>query len=156
MSEIRQRHDIRHRKKEPEITWCRRHVGRVGPTCREDTKTCRQNQLRTTSKTATFPAKSLACAETSIGSMQVGFLMALAGVPVRKLFDHVGYWWRTRVPRAHQRAESIKTSYPGQTPKVLQVLFRRDVIEVDPPNHIWNWPEGVVLSDNALTWDSIM
>jgi hypothetical protein len=37
-----------------------------------------------------------------------------------------------------QRAESIKMSDPGQTPKVLQVLFPRDVIEVDPPNHISN------------------
>ena len=32
-------------------------VGFVGRTCREDTKTCIQNQLLTTSKTATFPAK---------------------------------------------------------------------------------------------------
>ena len=29
-------------------------------------------------------ALSLACAESRIGSMQVGFLMALAGVPVRE------------------------------------------------------------------------
>jgi hypothetical protein len=34
---------------------------------------------------------SLVCAESSIGSMQVGFLMALAGVHVRELFDYVGY-----------------------------------------------------------------
>jgi len=46
-------------------------------------------------------ALSLACAESSIGSMQAGFIMALAGVPVRELFD-VGYWRRTRVPRARQ------------------------------------------------------
>jgi len=72
--------------------------------------------------------------------MQVGFLMALAGVPLMELFVYVGYWRRTRVPRARQRAraESVKTSDPGQTPKVLQVLFRRDVIEVDPSNHISN------------------
>ena len=70
--------------------------------------------------------------------MQVGFLMALAGVPVRELFVYVGYWQRTRVPRACQRAESVKMSDRGQTPKVLQVLFRRDVIEVDPPNSISN------------------
>ena len=79
----------------------------------------------------------LACAESSIGSMQAGFIMALAGVPVRELFD-VGYWRRTRVPRARQRAENVKTSDPGQTPKVLIVLFRRDVIEVDPTNNISN------------------
>ena len=41
--------------------------------------------------------------------MQVGFLMALAGIPVRELFDIIGYWWRTRVHvlvnglRAHKR-----------------------------------------------------
>ncbi len=50
-------------------------------------------------------ALSLACAESSIGSMQVSFLMALAGVPVRELFVYVGYWRRTRVPRARQWAE---------------------------------------------------
>jgi len=83
-------------------------------------------------------ALSLACAELSIGSMQVSFIMALAGVPVRELFFYVGYWRRTRVPRACQWAENVKTSDPGQTPKVLQVLFRRDVIEADPPNHISN------------------
>ena len=40
-------------------------------------------------------------------SMQVGFLMALAGVPVGELFIYVGYWWRTRVPHAldGQRAQ---------------------------------------------------
>jgi len=83
-------------------------------------------------------ALSLACAKSSIGSMQVGFIMALAGVPVREFFVYVGYWWRTRILRARQWAENVKTSDPGQTPKVLQVLFRRDVIEVDPPNHISN------------------
>ena len=70
--------------------------------------------------------------------MQVGFLMALAGVPVRELFDYVRYRRRTRVPRARQWAESTKKSDPGKTPKVFQVLFRWDVIEVDPPNHISN------------------
>ena len=80
----------------------------------------------------------LACAELSIGSMQVGFLMALAEVPVRVMFVYVGYWRRTSVPRARQWDESVKTSDPRQTPKVLKVLFRRDVIEVDPPNHISN------------------
>ncbi len=50
----------------------------------------------------------LACAVSSIGSMQVGFLMALSGVPVRELFDNVGYWWRTRVPCARQEVESAK------------------------------------------------
>jgi len=40
--------------------------------------------------------------------MQVGFRMALAGVPVRELFDNVGYWLRTRVPHACQWAESAK------------------------------------------------
>jgi len=65
----------------------------------------------------------LACAKSSIGSMQIGFLMALAGVLVRELFVYVGYWRRTRVPRAHHWAESVKKSDSGKTPKVLQVLF---------------------------------
>ncbi len=64
-------------------------------------------------------ALSLVCAESSIGSMQVGFLMALTGVPVRELLVYVGYWHRMRVPRACQWAESVKMSDPGQTPKVL-------------------------------------
>ena len=83
-------------------------------------------------------ALSLACAESRIGSMQVGIIMALTGVPMKELFIYVGYWRNTRVPCARQWAESEKTSDPGQTPKVLQVLFRRDVIEVDPPNYISN------------------
>ena len=70
-------------------------------------------------------ALSVANAVLSIGSMQVGFLMALAGVPVRILFVYVGYWWRTRVPRARQWAESAKKSDPGKTPKVLQYYFER-------------------------------
>ncbi len=81
---------------------------------------------------------SLECAKLSIGSMQVSFQMALAGVSVRELFICVGYWRRTRVPHAHQWAESVKTSDPGQTSKVFQLLFQRDVIEVDPLNHISN------------------
>jgi hypothetical protein len=80
----------------------------------------------------------IVCAKSSIGSMQVGVIMALTGVPMRELFIYVGYWRNTRVPCARQWAESEKTSDPGQTPKVLQVLFRRDVIEVDPPNYISN------------------
>ena len=62
--------------------------------------------------------------------------MALAGVPVpvRELFFNVGYWQRTRVPCARQRAGSTKESDPGKIPKVIQLLFRGDVIEVDPPN----------------------
>ena len=67
-------------------------------------------------------ALSLACAKSSICSMQVGFCMALAGVPVRELFDNVGYWRRTRVPCARQWAESAK-KYSGKSPKVIQVLF---------------------------------
>ena len=66
---------------------------------------------------------SLVCAESSIGSMQVGFLMALAGVPVRELFDNVGYWWRKRVPRALQQFKSATKSDLGKTPNGIQVLF---------------------------------
>ena len=74
----------------------------------------------------------LACAKPSIGSMQVGFLMTLAGVSVREFFDNVRYWWRPRVPRARQQAESVKRVIPENT----QILFRVDVIEIDPPNHL--------------------
>ena len=80
----------------------------------------------------------LACTKSSIGSMRVDFLMALAGVPVRELFVYVGYWKRTRVPCAPQWAESAKKSDSGTTLEVLQVYFQRDVIQVDHPNHISN------------------
>ncbi len=33
----------------------------------------------------------LGCTKSTISSMQIGFLMALAGVPVGELFDIVGY-----------------------------------------------------------------
>ena len=66
---------------------------------------------------------SLVYTKSSIGSMQDGFIMALAGVPVRGLLDNVGYWQRTRVICAHQWAESAKKSDPRKTPKVVQVLF---------------------------------
>ncbi len=65
-------------------------------------------------------ALSLACTKLSIGSIQA---MALAGVPVRELFNNVGYWRRTRAPRSCQRAECTKKSDPRKTPKVIQVLF---------------------------------
>jgi len=101
----------------------------------------------------------LACAKSSIGSMQVGFLMALAGVPLtlRELSGNVRYWLRTRVPHACQLAESATKSDPGKTPELIKVFFYgTNVIEVDPLNHtsISNSPVGVVLSNN--TWDSIM
>ena len=67
---------------------------------------------------------SLACAESSIGSMQVGFLMALAGVPVRELFDYVGYWRRTRVPCARQWAESAKKGIPGKHQRYFKYYFK--------------------------------
>jgi hypothetical protein len=84
---------------------------------------------------AILNAMSLACAESGGGIMQVGFLMALDGVPVMELFHNVGYWRRTRVRLARQRTERGKKSDLGKTPKVVQVLFRGDVGEVHPPNH---------------------
>ena len=57
-------------------------------------------------------ALSLACAKSSISSMQTGFLMALAGVPARELLDNVGYWQRTWVPCSCQLAESAKRVIP--------------------------------------------
>ncbi len=100
---------------------------------------CARNNLPTQNiKDAILNALLLACTESGGGIMQVGFLMALAGVPVMELFHNVGYWWRTRVRRACQRAERGKKSDPGKTPKVVQVLFQGDVVEVHPLNHISN------------------
>ena len=65
----------------------------------------------------------LAYTKSSIGSMHIGFLMALDRVPVGELFDAVEYWQRTRVPRTRRRAESAKKSDPRKTLKVIQVLF---------------------------------
>jgi hypothetical protein len=56
----------------------------------------------------------LACAKSGGSIMQVGFLLALAGVPVMELFHNVGYWQRTRVSRSHQQAERGKKSDPGK------------------------------------------
>ena len=53
-------------------------------------------------------AQPLACAESSVGSTQIGFVMALVGVHVKELLDDVGYWRRTRGPCACQRAASVK------------------------------------------------
>jgi hypothetical protein len=87
---------------------------------------------------AILNALLLACAKLGGGIMQVGFLMALAGVPVMELFHNVGYWQRTRVCCACQQAERGKKSNPGKTPKVVQPLFQGDVVEVHPPNHTSN------------------
>jgi hypothetical protein len=57
---------------------------------------------------AILNALSLACAKSGGENMQVGFLMALVGVPVMELFQSVGYWQRTRVRCARQRAERGK------------------------------------------------
>ena len=95
-------------------------------------------------------ALPLACAESSVGSTQVGFVMALVGVPVKELLDNVGYWRRTRVPCACQPAASVKKRNRATTTTVVQVLFRWDVFEVDPPNHISNSPEGEDLDDYDL------
>ena len=95
-------------------------------------------------------ALPLAYAESNVGSTQAGFIMALVGVPVKELLDNVGYWRRTRVPRACQRAASVKKRNRATTTTVVQVLFRWDVFEVDPPNHISNSPEGEGLDNYDL------
>ncbi len=95
-------------------------------------------------------ALPLAYAKSNVGSTQAGFIMALGRVPVKGLLDDVGYWRRTRVPRACQRAASIKKRNRASTTTVVQVLFRWDVFEVDPLNHISNSPEGEGLDDYDL------
>jgi hypothetical protein len=57
---------------------------------------------------AILNALLLACTKSGGGIMQVGFLMALAGVPVMELFHNDGYWPRTRVRCASQWAEREK------------------------------------------------
>ena len=95
-------------------------------------------------------ALPLACAESNVGSTQAGFIMALVGVPVKELLDDVGYWRRTRVPRLVNGLRSVKKRNRASTTTVVQVLFRWDVFEVDPPNHISNSPEGEGLDDYDL------
>ncbi len=68
-------------------------------------------------------ALSLAYAESNVGSMQAGFIMALVGVPVKELLDNVGYWRRTRVSCARQRAASVKKRDHASTTTVVQELF---------------------------------
>ncbi len=95
-------------------------------------------------------ALSLAYAKSNVGSTQAGLIMALVGVPVKELLNDIGYWQRTRVPRACQWAASIKKCNRASTTTVVQVLFRWDAFEVDPPNHISNSPEGESLDDYDL------
>ena len=95
-------------------------------------------------------ALPLAYAESNVGSTQAGFIMALVGVPVKELLDDVGYWRRTRVPRLVNGLRSVKKRNRASTTTVVQVLFRWDVFEVDPPNHISNSPEGEGLDDYDL------
>ena len=93
-------------------------------------------------------APLLAYAESNVGSTQDGFIMAfLVGVPVLELLNDVGYWRRTRVPCACQWAASVKKRNLVSTTTVVQLLFRWDVFEVDPMNHISNSPEGEGLDD---------
>ncbi len=89
-------------------------------------------------------ALPLAWAESSVGSTP------LVRVPVKELLNNVGYWRRTRVSRACQRAVSVKKGNRATTTTVVQVLFRWDIFEVDPPNHISNSPEGEGLDDYDL------
>jgi hypothetical protein len=77
---------------------------------------------------AILNALLLASAKSGGRIMQVGFLMALAGVPVMELFHDVGYWQRTRIHCACQWAERGKKSDPGKIPKVVQVLTWRNVV----------------------------
>ena len=95
-------------------------------------------------------ALPFAYAESNVGSTQAGFIMALVGVPVKELLDDVGYLRRTRVPRLVNGLRSVKKRNRASTTTVVQVLFRWDVFEVDPPNHISNSSEGEGLDDCDL------
>ena len=74
--------------------------------------------------------------------MRVDFVMALGGVPVIELFNDARYWQRTRVPWLFSPLRPQQKGDCGKARKVVQVLFRGDVIEVVPPNHISISPEG--------------
>jgi hypothetical protein len=95
-------------------------------------------------------ALPLAYAKSNVDRTQAGFIMDLGGVPVKELLDDVGYWRRTRVPRACQLAASVKKRNHASTTTVVQVLFQWDVFEVDPPNHISTSPDGEGLDDCDL------
>ncbi len=95
-------------------------------------------------------ALPLVYAKSNVGSTQAGFIMALVGVPVKELLDDVGYLRRTRVPQLVNGLRSVKKRNRPSTTTVVQVLFRWDVFEVDPPNHISNSPEGEGLDDCDL------
>ncbi len=73
---------------------------------------------------AILNALLLACVESGGGIMQVGFLMALVGVPVIELFHNVGYWQRTRVRCARQRAERGKKSNPEKHLRWFKYSFK--------------------------------
>ena len=66
---------------------------------------------------AVLNALLLACAKLCNSIMQVGFLMALAGVPVMELFQNIGYWRRRRVCHACQWAERGIKSNPRKGKK---------------------------------------
>jgi hypothetical protein len=91
-------------------------------------------------------ALPLAYAESNVGSTQAGFILAL----VKELLDDAEYWRRTRVPWLINGLQSVKKQNRASTTTVVQVLFRWDVFEVDPPNHISNSPEGEGLDDYDL------
>ncbi len=101
-------------------------------------------------------ALPLAYAKSNVGSTQAGFIMALVGVPVKGLLVNVGYWRRTRVPRACQRAASVKRRNHASTTTVVQVLFQWDIFEVDPPNHISSSPEGEGLDNYDLIFGLVI
>ncbi len=105
---------------------------------------------------AILNALPLAYAELNVGNMQAGFIMALIGVPVKELLDDVGYLRRTRVPRSVNGLQSVKKRYRASTTTVVQVLFRWDVFEVDPPNHISNSSEGEGLDDCDLIFGLVI
>jgi hypothetical protein len=72
----------------------------------------------------------------SRGSSWISFVVALGGVPVKELFNDVGYWRRKRVPQLVTPLRSAKKGNCGKTRKVVQVLSLGDVVEVDLPNYI--------------------
>jgi hypothetical protein len=91
--------------------------------------------------------------ESSIGSMPVSFLMALPGIIAVGEFDMIRYWLSS---------DSFSTGCEQKKEELwlhlthLNFISLRQKLEMRTQCDISNWPEEVVLTNSALTWDSVI
>ncbi len=91
--------------------------------------------------------------ESSIGSMPVSFLMALPGIIAVGEFDMIRYWLSS---------DSFSTGCEQKKEELwlhlthLNFIPLRQKLEMRTQCDISNWPEEVVLTNSALTWDSVI